>query len=195
MDNFDLKKYLVENKVTRGSKLLNEEDSMGRIGKSYPSPKDYTPKGKVAIFAEDIVKNLDDGTIKDIKKAIKKEGLEGSALVDWIIEEMEIIEQEFGEGTLISWNNEKNKRLKAERNVSFEEVVFHIEQEQLLDIVQHPNQEKYPGQRVFIININNYAYLVPFIESKRKVFLKTIIPSRKATRRYLRKEERWKKEF
>lgn len=83
-----------------------------------------------------------------------------------------------------SWNNEKNSRLKAERNVSFEEVVFHIEQGQLLDIVQHPNQEKYPSQRIFIVNINDYAYLVPFTESRREVFLKTIIPSRKATRRY-----------
>ena len=100
MDNFDLKKYLVENKVTRNSKLLNEEDSMGKIGRSYRSPN--TKKPNVPVFAKDIVENLDNQTIKDIKKAIKKEGLEGQALVDWIVEEMEIIEQEFGEGALIS---------------------------------------------------------------------------------------------
>ena len=87
-----------------------------------------------------------------------------------------------------SWNNEKNKRLKTERNVSFEEVVFYIERGQLLDIVEHPNQERYKGQRIFIVNINDYAYLVPFVETEREVFLKTIIPSRKATKRYLRGE-------
>ena len=85
-----------------------------------------------------------------------------------------------------SWNTEKNQQLTSERNVSFEEVVFYIEQGQLLDIVEHPNQDKYPGQRIFVININEYAYLVPFTETDDEVFLKTIIPSRKATRDYLR---------
>ncbi len=88
-----------------------------------------------------------------------------------------------------SWNNEKNELLKAERNVSFEEVVFYIEKGQLLDILQHPNQQKYPGQRIFIVNINDYAYLVPSVETEREIFLKTIIPSRKATKRYLRRSE------
>jgi hypothetical protein len=54
-----------------------------------------------------------------------------------------------------------------------------------LDIVQHPNQEKYKGQKIFIINIDNYAYLVPFVESEQEIFLKTTIPSRKATKKYL----------
>ena len=85
-----------------------------------------------------------------------------------------------------SWNNEKNRRLATERNVSFEEVVFYIEKGQLLDIVEHPNPEKYKGQRVFIVNINDYAYLVPFVETDYEIFLKTIIPSRKATKEYLR---------
>ncbi len=84
-----------------------------------------------------------------------------------------------------SWNNEKNQLLKAERNISFEEVVFRIEKKQVLDIVEHPNQEQYKGQKIFIINIHNYAYLVPFVESKEGIFLKTIIPSRKATKKYL----------
>ncbi len=84
-----------------------------------------------------------------------------------------------------SWNNEKNQLLKTERNISFEEVVFYIEKKQILDIVEHPNQEKYKGQKIFIINIHNYAYLVPFIENEEGIFLKTIIPSRKATEKYL----------
>lgn len=85
-----------------------------------------------------------------------------------------------------SWDKEKNQLLKVERNISFEEVVFHIEKKDILDIVEHPNQEKYQGQKIFIININNYAYLVPFVESEQEISLKTIIPSRKATRQYLR---------
>jgi uncharacterized DUF497 family protein len=84
-----------------------------------------------------------------------------------------------------SWNNEKNQLLKAERNISFEEVVFQIEKKRILDIVEHPNQEKYKGQKIFIISSHNYAYLVPFVESEEEIFLKTIIPSRKATKKYL----------
>lgn len=85
-----------------------------------------------------------------------------------------------------SWDNEKNLKLKTERNISFEEIAFYIEKQQVLDIVQHPNQEKYEGQKMFIININDYAFLVPFVEDEQEIFLKTIIPSRKATKRYLR---------
>jgi uncharacterized DUF497 family protein len=85
-----------------------------------------------------------------------------------------------------SWNNDKNEQVKRERGVSFEEVVFYIEKGQLLDIVEHPNQEKYAGQRLFIVNINNYVYLVPFVETASEIFLKTIMPSRKATQKYLR---------
>ena len=85
-----------------------------------------------------------------------------------------------------SWSHEKNELLKKERKVSFEEVVLCIEKGKLLDILEHPNPEKYPGQRIFVINIREYACLVPFIETEDEVMLKTIIPSRKATRKYLR---------
>jgi len=85
-----------------------------------------------------------------------------------------------------SWNSEKNESLKKERGVSFEEVVFHIKRGDLLDVLEHPNQERYPGQRIFVVNIDDYAYLVPFVESEAEVFLKTIIPSRRATNIYLR---------
>ncbi len=88
-----------------------------------------------------------------------------------------------------SWNNEKNEVLKAQRGVSFEEVVYYIEKGQLLDVVQHPNQQKYPGQRLFIVKMNNYVYLVPFVESEHEIFLKTIIPSRKATKKYLKRDK------
>jgi uncharacterized DUF497 family protein len=84
-----------------------------------------------------------------------------------------------------SWSPEKNQELLSERGISFEEIVFHIEQGHVRDLVRHPNQEKYPDQRVFVVNVGGYAYLVPFVENDREVFLKTIIPSRKATREYL----------
>lgn len=88
-----------------------------------------------------------------------------------------------------SWNSDKNESLKRERGVSFEEAVFYIERGGLLDIMEHPNQERYPGQRIFVVNMDDYAYLVPFVESETEVFLKTIIPSRKATSTYLRGRE------
>lgn len=87
---------------------------------------------------------------------------------------------------LFEWSDEKNEKLKKERGISFEEVVFYIVNDYILDVVPHPNQRKYPHQRMFIINIDDYAYLVPFVETKEVVFLKTIIPSRKATKKYLK---------
>ena len=87
-----------------------------------------------------------------------------------------------------SWDAAKNEKLKAERGVSFEDVVFHIERGDILDIVEHPNQERYRGQRVLIVQIEDYAYLVPCVDEDESVVLKTIIPSRKATRRYMHGE-------
>lgn len=74
------------------------------------------------------------------------------------------------------------------RDVSFEEVLIAIDEGGLLDIIDHPPKTRYPSQKIFVVNINNYAYLVPFVEDEEKVFLKTIIPSRKATKKYLIKE-------
>ena len=67
----------------------------------------------------------------------------------------------------------------------FEDIVFYLQNDGLLDDVEHPNKKDYPDQRLFIINIKNYAYLVPYIENEQEIFLKTIIPSRKATKKYL----------
>ena len=89
-----------------------------------------------------------------------------------------------------SWNEAKNELLKSERHVSFEDVVFYIEKGFLLDVLEHPNQEKYEGQKIFAVQIDDYVYLVPFIENDHEIFLKTIIPSRKATRKYLKGSEK-----
>ncbi|NOR64647.1 MAG: toxin [Candidatus Scalindua sp.] len=83
------------------------------------------------------------------------------------------------------WNSEKNAELIRERGISFERVIFHIERDEILDVIKHPNPSKYPNQRMFILDIGNYAYLVLFVETETEIFLKTIIPSRKATRKYL----------
>lgn len=83
------------------------------------------------------------------------------------------------------WNHEKNEQLKVERKISFEEIVLSIEASGLIDILKHPNQGKYPNQLVFVVFYNGYIHLVPFIEEADYYFLKTIIPSRKATRDYL----------
>jgi hypothetical protein len=85
----------------------------------------------------------------------------------------------------INWNTEKSRSLKESRGICFEDPVFHIEYGDVLDDYLHPNQEKYAGQRVMVIEIDKYAYLVPYVENEEELFLKTIIPSRKATERYL----------
>ena len=84
-----------------------------------------------------------------------------------------------------AWNSEKNLELIENRKISFERIVSHIEKRGYLDIISHPNIDKYPNQKMFILNIENYAYLVPFVESEEELFLKTIIPSRKATKKYI----------
>jgi hypothetical protein len=85
----------------------------------------------------------------------------------------------------INWNTEKSNVLNESRGICFEDVVFYIERGDILDDYLHPNQRDYPGQRIMVINISNYAYLIPYIENDEELFLKTIIPSRKATQRYL----------
>lgn len=87
---------------------------------------------------------------------------------------------------IFSWNPEKNKILKEERGISFEEIVLYIELGFLVDVLENPNQEKYKGQKIFVVQGTDYVYLVPFVENESEIFLKTIIPSRKATKRYLK---------
>lgn len=84
-----------------------------------------------------------------------------------------------------AWNFEKNEVLKEERGISFEEVVLNIQLGNEVDIFDHPNQERYAGQKVSVVLIEGYAYLVPFVENDEEIFLKTIIPSRKATKQYI----------
>ena len=80
------------------------------------------------------------------------------------------------------WNPEKNERLVQERGASFEQITLAVENGDLLQIIQHPNAEKSPSQKIMIVGMGGYAFLVPFIEETNYFFLKTIIASRKATR-------------
>ena len=84
------------------------------------------------------------------------------------------------------WNKEKNQSLIQERNISFETVVYAIDKGSAIDVFDHPNPEKYPNQKIYAVNIDDYVYLVPYVkEEDGTLFLKTIIPSRKATKQYL----------
>ena len=83
------------------------------------------------------------------------------------------------------WSPDKNEELRTNRGITFEVIVLAVAGGGILDIIEHPNQAKYPAQRIFIVNLENYVFLVPFVETEDTVFLKTIIPSRKMTRKYL----------
>ncbi|EMB20045.1 MULTISPECIES: hypothetical protein [Treponema] len=86
---------------------------------------------------------------------------------------------------IFDWNNEKNMMLKRDRNISFERIIVAIEQDNLLDILEHPNKEKYPNQLLLLVEIDRYVYVVPCVLENDVCFLKTIFPSRKYTSKYL----------
>jgi uncharacterized DUF497 family protein len=86
---------------------------------------------------------------------------------------------------VLNWNAEKNQELIEKRGISFEDVSFFLQQGALLDDLEHSNSEKYPGQRIFVLEIDNYVYLVPYVENEDEIYLKTIIPSREAAKQYL----------
>jgi hypothetical protein len=83
-----------------------------------------------------------------------------------------------------AWSPEKNAQLMADRELCFEAVVVAIEAGELLDVLEHPSQARYPGQRILVVRINGYVHLVPYVDAGDHLFLKTIIPSRKAQRHY-----------
>ena len=90
--------------------------------------------------------------------------------------------------TRFDWNSEKNRRLIETRGVSFERIVSAIERGGVVDVLDHPDRERYAGQRIYVVELDRYMHLVPFVDGADGVrFLKTIIPSRKATRDYQRR--------
>ncbi len=89
---------------------------------------------------------------------------------------------------VFDWDNDKDEQLKRERGISFEQIVFLILHDRILDILEPPNKTKYRDQKLYVINVDNYAYIVPFEDRNDVRLLKTIFPSRKYTRKYLRRE-------
>src|SRR3990172_5934844 len=87
------------------------------------------------------------------------------------------------------WDPKKNEWLKQERNISFEKIVFHLSQGDVWRIADHPDQENYPGQRIYFVVVEEYICLVPHVVENDYVFLKTIIPNRKATKAYKKEQE------
>ena len=85
---------------------------------------------------------------------------------------------------ILRWDNDKNEKLKNERGICFEQVVIIMERGEILDTIEHPNQNKYPGQKIAMVGIYDYVYLVSYVENNDEIFLKTIIPSRKALKKY-----------
>ncbi len=84
-----------------------------------------------------------------------------------------------------NWNADKNRKLIEERHISFEEIIFSLQSGGLLDDAVHPNLEKYANQRIFVVSVDDYAYLVPYVETDDEIFLKTVFPSRRATKKHL----------
>ena len=92
-----------------------------------------------------------------------------------------------GSAKIFNWNNEKNQYLLQERGISFERIVFEIIGGNELAVLEHPNQLTYPGQKISMVQVDDYVYAVPFIENETEIFLKTITSSRKATKNYRNK--------
>ncbi|NBX03718.1 MAG: toxin [Alphaproteobacteria bacterium] len=92
--------------------------------------------------------------------------------------------------TIFEFNQEKNKQLKKERGIGFDEIIALIEDDKAIDLIDHPDQQRYPDQMIYVINVEGYAYLVPFICRDNVRFLKTIYASRKATKQYLKEKRK-----
>jgi len=84
----------------------------------------------------------------------------------------------------IRWDEEKNKLLRKQRGVSFDDVVLALQDDRFIAIEEHPNKNKYPHQKILVLNLNNYIHIVPFVESENEIFLKTIYPDRKYHKKY-----------
>ena len=99
------------------------------------------------------------------------------------------IDKAYNDNMKFDWDPDKNERLKKERDISFEKIIFHLSQGDLWKIADHPDQNNYPGQKIYFVAVEDYIYLVPHIMEKERIFLKTASPSRKATRDYLQEKE------
>lgn len=88
----------------------------------------------------------------------------------------------------VRFNKEKNELLKSKRKLNFEDISEIIKKNKFVKVIEHPNKRKYQNQRMFLVEVENYIYVVPFVEEKEYIFLKTIYPSRKYTKKYLKEK-------
>ena len=87
---------------------------------------------------------------------------------------------------MFDWSDDKDAELRATRGIGFQDIVFHVERGDVLAVAAHPNAEKYPNQKILYVRVSDYVYMVPYVEADDSKFLKTIIPSRKATKQFLK---------
>ena len=85
---------------------------------------------------------------------------------------------------MFDWSDEKDNKRREGRGIGFEDILFHISSGDLLGVVPHPNVQKYPDQKIIYVRVDDYVYIVPFVEQENRKFLKTIIPSRRATKEF-----------
>ncbi len=85
---------------------------------------------------------------------------------------------------MYDWSDEKDAKLRNERGIGFQDIIFHIEKGDVLLVADHPNKINYPNQKIMYVQVDDYVYIVPYIDSEKKKYLKTIIPSRKQTKRF-----------
>ena len=90
---------------------------------------------------------------------------------------------------MYDWSEEKDRQLREDRGIGFEDIIFHIQEGDVLLTAVHPNRKKHPNQKVLYVRVDEYVYMVPFVENEDKKFLKTIIPSRRATKKLIRRKE------
>ena len=90
---------------------------------------------------------------------------------------------------MFDWSDEKDNKLKQERGIGFEDIVFHVASGDLLSVSDYPNSQKYPNQKIMYVMVDDYVYLVPYVEEENRKFFKTIIPSRRATKEFKQKEK------
>ena len=90
---------------------------------------------------------------------------------------------------MYDWSEDKDRQLREDCGIGFEDIIFHIQEGDVLLTAVHPNRKKYPNQKILYIRVDEYVYMVPFVEQEDKKFLKTIIASRKATKKLIRREE------
>ena len=174
------KRYVQRYRLDLDSAVADQESDVG----SRTQPARLTNR-----FGHNQAASLVDGSFHGINSGISGAIDQGARWESGIgVDKTHTLDVDWVMAPDFDWNEEKNQRLVEQRGISFERIVSAIEQGGLVDVLEHPNQERYRGQMIYVVDIEQYLYLVPFVTGADGTrFLKTIIPSRKATRDYQRR--------